>query len=246
MREKEQYPYLIKIAKVPKKLVLTDALMETLSVIAYKQPITRLEVERIRGVNSDHAVNRLVELDLVAEVGRLDAPGRPLLFGTTEQFLRRKGISWARYQIAECYMIMGGIPYYLNLLSNRLSYPQNIDRLFFQHHGLLWDEFEHLYRTLFSNSEIHIRVAQALSGKTGGMTRSELSAKTGISDNGNLTRILNNLIASDFVRVSRFYGKKIKDAKYQLSDYYTAFYFRFLRDRWSGIFRTSTFPLPNS
>ncbi|MBQ7183309.1 MAG: AAA family ATPase [Clostridia bacterium] len=157
---------------------------------------------------------------------------RPFSLHETEQFLRKKGINWSRYQIAECYMIMGGIPYYLNLLSNRLSYPENIDRLFFRHHGLLWDEFEHLYRTLFSNSGIHIKVAQALSGKTGGMTRSELSAKTGITDNGNLTRILNNLIASDFVRVSRFYGKKIKDAKYQLSDYYTAFYFRFLQDRY--------------
>ena len=67
--------------------------METLSIIAYKQPITRLEVEKVRGVNSDHAVNRLVEFGLVAEVGRLDAPGRPLLFGTTEEFLRSFGVS---------------------------------------------------------------------------------------------------------------------------------------------------------
>ena len=66
--------------------------METLSIIAYKQPITRLEVEKIRGVNSDHAVNRLVEFGLVQELGRLDAPGRPLLFGTTEEFLRSFGV----------------------------------------------------------------------------------------------------------------------------------------------------------
>ena len=73
-------------------MTLTDSLMETLSIIAYKQPITRLDVERIRGVNSDHAVNRLVEFNLVQELGRLDAPGRPLLFGTTEQFLRSFGV----------------------------------------------------------------------------------------------------------------------------------------------------------
>ena len=91
--KKEMYEYLIKIAKTPKKYVLTDALLETLSIIAYKQPITRLEVEKVRGVNSDHAVNRLVEFGLVAEVGRLDAPGRPLLFGTTEEFLRSFGVS---------------------------------------------------------------------------------------------------------------------------------------------------------
>lgn len=88
----EMYEYLIKIAKTPKKYVLTDALLETLSIIAYKQPITRLDVEKVRGVNSDHAVNRLVEFGLVKEIGRLDAPGRPLLFGTTEEFLRSFGV----------------------------------------------------------------------------------------------------------------------------------------------------------
>ncbi len=90
--KKENYEYLVKIAKAPKKANLTDSLMETLSIIAYKQPITRLEVEKIRGVNSDHAVNRLVEFGLVQELGRLDAPGRPLLFGTTEEFLRSFGV----------------------------------------------------------------------------------------------------------------------------------------------------------
>ena len=90
--KKELYPVLVRIAKVPKKQVMTDALMETLSIIAYKQPITRLEVERIRGVNSDRAVNKLVEIGLIRELGRLDAPGRPLLFGTTEQFLKSFGV----------------------------------------------------------------------------------------------------------------------------------------------------------
>ena len=88
----EFYEYLVKVAKVPHKYVLTDALLETLSIIAYKQPVTRMDVERIRGVNSDHAINRLIEYDLVMELGRMDAPGRPLLFGTTEQFLRSFGV----------------------------------------------------------------------------------------------------------------------------------------------------------
>lgn len=86
------YEYLVRIAHVPKKHVLTDVLLETLSIIAYKQPITKLEIEKIRGVKCDHAVNRLVEYDLVKELGRLDAPGRPLLFGTTEEFLRHFGL----------------------------------------------------------------------------------------------------------------------------------------------------------
>ncbi len=88
----ELYEYLIKIAKAPKKFVLTDTLLETLSIIAYKQPVTRLEIERVRGVSCDHAVNKLLEYDLITEVGRLDAPGHPLLFGTTEQFLGSFGV----------------------------------------------------------------------------------------------------------------------------------------------------------
>lgn len=90
--KKEMYEYLIKIAKQPKHHVLTDVLLETLSIIAYKQPITRLEIEKIRGVSCAHAVNKLVEYNLVCELGRLDAPGRPLLFGTTEEFLRSFGV----------------------------------------------------------------------------------------------------------------------------------------------------------
>lgn len=88
----ELYEYLIKVAKAPRKYVMSDTLLETLSIIAYKQPITRLEIEKIRGVSCDHAVNRLVEFNLVQELGRLDAPGRPLLFGTTEEFLRTFGV----------------------------------------------------------------------------------------------------------------------------------------------------------
>lgn len=88
----EMYEYLIKVAKQPKRHVLTDVLLETLSIIAYKQPITKIEIEKIRGVSCDHAVNKLVEYNLVCELGRLDAPGRPLLFGTTEEFLRSFGV----------------------------------------------------------------------------------------------------------------------------------------------------------
>ena len=88
----EMYEYLIKVAHVPKKHVLTDVMLETLSIIAYKQPITRIEIEKIRGVKCDHAVNKLIEYNLICEAGRLDAPGRPILFATTEEFLRYFGI----------------------------------------------------------------------------------------------------------------------------------------------------------
>lgn len=88
----EYYENLIRVAKAPKKQALSDVVLETLSIIAYKQPITKIEIEQIRGVKSDHAVNRLIEYNLVYEVGRLDAPGRPALFATTEEFLRRFGV----------------------------------------------------------------------------------------------------------------------------------------------------------
>ena len=89
---KEYYDALISVAKQPKKYSLTDVQLEVLSVVAYRQPVTRQEIEKIRGVNSDHALNRLVEYGLVQEAGRMDAPGRPILFGTTEEFLRNFGV----------------------------------------------------------------------------------------------------------------------------------------------------------
>ena len=88
----EMYEYLTRTARQPKHRVLTDVLLETLSIIAYKQPITRMEIEKIRGVSCDHAVNKLLEYNLIQELGRLDAPGKPLLFGTTEEFLRSFGV----------------------------------------------------------------------------------------------------------------------------------------------------------
>ena len=90
--KEEYYDNLIRICSQPRRYTLTDAALETLSIIAYKQPVTKIEIEKIRGVNSDRSVNKLVELELVKEVGRLDAPGRPVLFGTTEEFLRTFGV----------------------------------------------------------------------------------------------------------------------------------------------------------
>lgn len=91
--KKDYYAHLIRIATQPKKPVLTQTVLETLSIVAYKQPVTKGDIERIRGVKSDFAVNKLVEYGLIEEVGRLDAPGRPILFATTEEFLRRFGVS---------------------------------------------------------------------------------------------------------------------------------------------------------
>lgn len=88
----DYYDTLIKVVNIPQKHILTDVLLETLSIVAYKQPITRQEIEAIRGVSCVHAVNKLVEYNLIKEVGRLDAVGRPILFGTTDDFLRSFGV----------------------------------------------------------------------------------------------------------------------------------------------------------
>lgn len=153
---------------------------------------------------------------------------KPFKLYEVEKYLQEKGINWSRYDISECYMIMGGIPYYLSLLDNSISYKQNIDKLFFSPNGELWDEFDHLYRTLFTNSDDYIKVVSSLSEKLGGLTRLEIIEKTGLSSGGELTKILDNLILSGFVRVSNFYNKKKKDALYQLADYYTLFYYRYI------------------
>ncbi len=154
----------------------------------------------------------------------------PFTLYETEQFLQKKEIFWSRYEIAECYMIMGGIPYYLNLLNRDLSFTQNIDHLFFRKHGELWDEFDRLYSTLFSNSDNYIKVAETLSRKTSGLTRNEISQYCKLPANGALSKILSNLVSSGFVRVSNIYGNRKKDARYQLADYYTEFYFRYIKD----------------
>ena len=157
---------------------------------------------------------------------------KPFQLSETEEFLKRKGIQWTRYEIAECYMIMGGIPFYLNQLKSRYSLSQNIDGIFFRKQGELWDEFDHLFSTLFTNSDAYVRIAEALSRKNGGLTREEIGNATGIAVNGTLTKMLNHLISSGFARVSSFYGKQKKDQRYQLSDPYTAFYFKYIKDHY--------------
>ena len=154
----------------------------------------------------------------------------PFTLKETEEYLRSKNIEWERRDIAECYMVMGGIPFYLSQIDNDLDYAQNIDNLFFRKRAVLWDEFEHLYKTLFSNSEQHIKVVDALSTKRIGLTKKEILQKTKLPANGLFSKVLNNLVNSGFVRVYQFYGGKKTKTLYQLADYYTMFYYKFLKN----------------
>ena len=148
----------------------------------------------------------------------------------TELYLKSRHIEWSRRDIAECYMILGGIPYYLSLLDPEMALSGNIDNLFFRKRAELWDEFDHLYKTLFANSDQYIKIVEQLSKKKMGLTRSEIAEKTKLPANGILSRMLGDLTDSGFVRRYEYYGHKIKDQLYQLSDYYTLFYYRFLKE----------------
>ena len=86
------YDFVSRLVKAPSKKVLTQTLLETLAIIAYKQPITKSGIEDIRGVNAEHAINKLVEYRLICEVGRMETPGKPILFGTTDEFLKYYGL----------------------------------------------------------------------------------------------------------------------------------------------------------
>jgi len=156
----------------------------------------------------------------------------PFNLHDTELYLKSRDIYWSRYDITVCYMIMGGIPYYLKLLDRSLSLNENIDALFFEKRSELWDEFEHLYNTLFSNSDNYIRIVEALSKKRSGLTRNEISKASGVAANGVLSKMLTDLINSGFVRINDIFGRKKRDITYQLSDYYSLFYFRFIKDNY--------------
>ena len=155
----------------------------------------------------------------------------PFTLQETERYLVSRGIHWNRYDIVECYMTMGGIPYYLKLLDNELSYLANIDTIFFKRKGPLWDEFDHLYETLFGTSKGYLKIIETLATKKSGLTRKEVIDETHLEDNGLLTEMLKNLSDSQFVRAYNTFGYNEKNVVYQLSDYFTLFYLRFMKGK---------------
>ena len=129
-------------------------------------------------------------------------------------------------------MVLGGIPYYLKQLDAQLSYTANIDELFFKKNGRLKDEFVHLYKTLFDNSAYYIKLVEALSGKTIGLTRDEISVAAKVGNNGLLSKALRDLVNCNIIRGYNYYGKAKNGIVYQLSDYFTMFYFAFIKQHY--------------
>jgi len=153
---------------------------------------------------------------------------KPFTLSECEAFTVAKGIRMNRYQLLECYMILGGIPYYWNLLNKSLGLPQNIDAMFFAEAPILEDEFRYLYASVFSNPEPYIRIVTALGKKKVGMLREELLTTTGIPDSGTFSEMLMNLESCGFIRHYDEFGKKNRNKRYQLIDNFTLFYFKFL------------------
>ena len=152
----------------------------------------------------------------------------PFNLGECEAFLKHKGLALNRYQIMELYMAFGGIPFYLEAMEKGQSAAQNIDRLCFGSNALFKNEFNNLYASLFKKSENHTAIVKALSQKTKGLTRSEISKQAKIPTGGTLTKVLQELQESGFIRVYTPFQRKTKDSLHQLTDPFSFFHLQFI------------------
>lgn len=153
----------------------------------------------------------------------------PFTLHETEQFLLSRGIRWNRYQIAECYMVLGGTPLYLQMLERNLSFTQNVDNLFFVRNAPLSREYDFLFRSLFREAVLHRQVIEALAGKATGMTRTEIISVIKIEDGGALTKVLRNLCDCDFIRQYTAFGKSERGTVFQLTDLFALFHLRYVK-----------------
>lgn len=154
---------------------------------------------------------------------------RPFYLNECKAYLIEKGFEWDDYQILQCYMLFGGVPYYLSLLRPYLSLPENVDALIFRRGGDLSDEFSELYHALFQKADRYIALVKLLSSKREGFTRSEIERHTGYSGGG-LSKMLANLERCDFVVSYAQFGNKSKQTLFRLADFYTLFYFRYVEN----------------
>ena len=132
------------------------------------------------------------------------------------------------YDVAQSYMVLGGIPYYMKMFDSNLSFAQNIDELFFTKDAKLNDEFDLLFGSLFINPEQYKSIVRLLAGRHCGYTREEISNRTGIQNGGNLTKQLKSLIASDFIEKYIPFGEDRKKPHYRLCDSFCRFWLYFL------------------
>lgn len=154
---------------------------------------------------------------------------KPFTLQETELFFGYKNLKFTKYQIIQLYMIMGGIPFYLQAIGQGKSVNQVIEELCFESNGLLSNEFKPLYYSLFNNAESHIAVIEALANHPYGLNRTDLLKETKIPNGGTFVRILGNLIDSGFIKPLNPFGKKTKDTVFRVVDFYSVFYLKFIR-----------------
>lgn len=153
----------------------------------------------------------------------------PFTLHDTEEYLTTYGFKWNRLAMAQTYMVLGGIPYYLSLLDNALSLPANIDQLFFSRDAELKKEFDRLFKSLFKSPQAYVDIIQLLANNKKGLTRKEISEKLKKETGGHLSKLLVNLENCDFIRKYNVRERKINSNNgiYQLTDFYIQFYHDF-------------------
>ena len=174
-------------------------------------------------------------------------PLSPFSLAECEAYAKDHRLEFTRRQLAELYMILGGVPYYWHFLERGKSVAQNIDEMFFSKSDKLEGEFDELYASLFQSPEPYVRLITALATKKVGMTRDTLSATSGIPESGKMTQCLDDLDRCGFIRKYTPLGKTNRGSVYQLMDNFTLFYFSFMasgrsvdRQYWSKLQSTRT------
>ena len=154
----------------------------------------------------------------------------PFNISEVSEYLKSKKIDLSNKQLAECYMAFGGTPYYLSLLDKGKTLNQNINSLYFDKHGELRTEFDFLYRSLFNDSSIYLKVVKILSIFPNGLPLNEIAQKLGTNKGGSLSEVLKNLCDCDFLYAYRSFGKKQRGTVFKLTDFYSLFYLKFVKD----------------
>ena len=154
----------------------------------------------------------------------------PLTLCECEAYLDARGSGYERYDIVVLYMILGGIPFYLDLIDGRYSVAVNIDHILFDRNAPLANEFDELYASLFGSLQLYTGTVAALSAKKKGLRREEIVDALGIIDGGELTEVLANLELSGFIRRYYAFPQKTRGSLYQLVDNFSLFWLTFMRE----------------
>ena len=154
----------------------------------------------------------------------------PFTLGECEAFFKEQGIVVSRYQMAEIYMVFGGVPFYLNMFKKHLGPTQNIDQLLFAQKAPLKNEFNEVYRSLFRNSDRHLNIVYELTKRKSGLTRDEIIKATTIPGGGNLTNTLKELEQCGFIEKYTDFTKQKNSSYYRLIDPFSLFWIRYVNN----------------